>query len=131
MSKKRPPDAAVQAGLFPSSGNEALREVDPQYRDPNPCVRAFGVGPAGKKCGDCNRLAVRVFAKNYYKCTLRQVTAGPGTDHRVGWKACAKYAEGPIVCSVCGTEKDDTHVVKYADNGQAYCESCYKGMVMR
>jgi len=59
--------------------------------EPNPCVRAFGPGPEEKRCKECAHLNVRRYSKNYYKCALRKETAGPATDHRVGWRGCAKF----------------------------------------
>ncbi len=65
---------------------------DPGPREPNPCVRVYGYGPEGAKCKDCTHLDYhRPSLKRYYKCLLRKITAGPGTDHRVGWRACGKW----------------------------------------
>ena len=63
------------------------------YDDPNPCVEAFGYGPEGATCKTCAHLTYHQFARRYYKCRKRPSTHGPGTDHRVGWKACGKYKE--------------------------------------
>ena len=30
-------------------------------------------------------------AKTYFKCELRGITNGPGTDHRANWPACGKF----------------------------------------
>lgn len=51
----------------------------------------LGPGPEGAQCKTCKHLFAREFANTYYKCDLRQNTGGAGTDHRVTWKACAKY----------------------------------------
>jgi hypothetical protein len=60
----------------------------------NPCVRAFGLGPEGKRCKECALLIRRDdCAKVYLKCALRANTRGPATDHRAGWPACGKFAE--------------------------------------
>ena len=60
-------------------------------KEPNPCVRTYGPGPEGARCKTCLKLGAKAFARTYYKCELRPDTGGPGTDHRVNWKACAKY----------------------------------------
>jgi len=66
----------------------------PYSTEPNPCVRLWGPGPEGAKCKTCSLLLAKHHgAHTYYKCHLRRMTAGPATDHRVGWKACAKYME--------------------------------------
>lgn len=66
--------------------NTALTQTEP-----NPCVRLFGTGPAWKQCKDCTHL-YRNHIK-YYKCDLRKHTNGPGSDHRVRWKACARFEQ--------------------------------------
>jgi hypothetical protein len=58
----------------------------------NPML-VYGSGPDGKRCGDCEHLFVRRYAKNYYKCELREDSASPRTDHRVRWPACARFEE--------------------------------------
>jgi hypothetical protein len=60
-------------------------------QEPNPCVRTYGLGPDGARCKTCELLQSREYANTYYKCSLRANTGGAGTDHRVNWKACAKY----------------------------------------
>lgn len=58
----------------------------------NPCIPAFGPGPEGATCGECSHLFRRAdTAGRYYKCDLRAVTGGPGSDHRVRWPACARF----------------------------------------
>lgn len=58
----------------------------------NPCVRLFGKGPEGATCKSCALLfCPGGTSKRYNKCKLRQVTHGPGSDHKVRWPACAKY----------------------------------------
>lgn len=60
----------------------------------NPCVKLYGAGPEAETCKHCTYLTLqRYTAKNYYKCKLRTITRGPATDHRVNWKACAKFQE--------------------------------------
>jgi len=61
----------------------------------NPLVLLYGVTPE-KQCKTCKHLTGHRRARTYYKCLLRGVTHGPGTDHRVGWPACGRYetAEG-------------------------------------
>lgn len=61
-------------------------------RDPNPCVRTYGRGPAGVRCRDCGRLYFRrTGSRRYYKCFVRPATYSQATDHRVGWNACAEF----------------------------------------
>jgi hypothetical protein len=61
-------------------------------REPNPCVRLFGLGPEGVTCRHCKHLIRHKPGCNtYLKCFLRGVTNGPGTDHKAGWKACKKF----------------------------------------
>jgi len=54
----------------------------------NPMVRTFGSWPAGETCRYC---ALLFHNGRYLKCRLRKFTNGPGTDHRAGWNACAKF----------------------------------------
>ena len=62
----------------------------------NPCIRVYGVGPEGAKCGGC-RMLYRSGSGGrgggrYFKCEMRgKPTAGPGTDHLARWQACGKY----------------------------------------
>ena len=58
---------------------------------PNPVVRKLGPDPEGRICRDCTRLYYRQMSKRYYKCDLRKETGGPGSDHRVFWKACSRF----------------------------------------
>jgi hypothetical protein len=57
----------------------------------NPCVHAHGPGPAGKRCKECRLLLRNVKSRTYFKCELRGVTNGPGTDHRANWPACGRF----------------------------------------
>lgn len=80
------------------SGSSSSRKKQKFFHDPiyyNPMVRAYGEygEDMSKKCKDCNHLLVKRLAKNYYKCRYRGNTGGPGTDHRVNWRACAKFEE--------------------------------------
>lgn len=61
----------------------------------NPCLRLYGEGPEGKRCGSCSHLRANVLANTYYKCDLREISGGPLTDHRVRWPACGRYEEAP------------------------------------
>lgn len=63
--------------------------VDRDYD--NPMVVLYGKGPA-EKCKSCNNLIrIQPGQNKYYKCELRGITHGPGTDHRVNYRACAMY----------------------------------------
>lgn len=85
-------------------GDTARLPVDalpvlPQPRTPkpkvegNPCVALYGSDPAGRKCKACAHLCYFQQSARWYKCDLRKLTHGPGSDHRVNWPACAKFQE--------------------------------------
>jgi hypothetical protein len=67
---------------------------------------ARGVHPAtklplraeGGSCGTCAHLrrfdhgaTVDRSSRGYFKCSLRPMTGGPGTDIRVSWPACTRW----------------------------------------
>ena len=58
----------------------------------NPLVMLYGV-TEGRQCKTCKHLTSHTRARTYYKCLLRGVTRGAGTDHRAGWPACGRYEE--------------------------------------
>lgn len=63
-------------------------------RASNPCVVAFGPGPADRNCSSCMHLVAQGgVAGRYLKCDLRRITGGSATDHRARWPACARYEE--------------------------------------
>jgi len=81
----------------PKLGTARRRNADPlidSHPDGNPCVRYFGAGPEGVTCEGCVHLFGVQYSRVYYKCDLRPISGGPGTDHRVRWPACAKYEPG-------------------------------------
>ena len=47
----------------------------------------------GRKCGKCRWLinSRGDTANVYYKCSLGEMTHGPGTDWRCRWPACGKF----------------------------------------
>lgn len=58
----------------------------------NPCVRLYGMGPDNARCKDCQLFIRRGRTRKiYFKCELRGVTNGPGTDHRANWPACGRF----------------------------------------
>ncbi|PTM58353.1 hypothetical protein C8J48_0935 [Desmospora activa DSM 45169] len=59
----------------------------------NEMRRVFGPGPDGARCKTCQHLIKKVQGGAYLKCGLRLNTNGAETDHRAGWKACAKFEE--------------------------------------
>ena len=59
-------------------------------KNPNPCVALYGEKP-GYKCKGCKNLIPFPHSRVYWKCRLRTITHGPGTDHRVNWPACGKW----------------------------------------
>lgn len=64
----------------------------PLSTEPNPCVRLWGPGPVLAQCKTCTHLVSRrYYPRTYYKCDLRRDSACAATDHRVGWRACAKW----------------------------------------
>lgn len=69
-----------------------LVEVKPQPTYDNPCMNLYGKGPQGKLCKDCDHLIRDYYHnKTYFKCELRKLTRGAGSDHRANWYACAKF----------------------------------------
>lgn len=55
-----------------------------------------GLDSSGKRCKGCRFVGFhRPSRKRYWKCGLRTITWGPGTDHRVNWNACAKFEPIP------------------------------------
>ena len=67
--------------------------VPPSWNpEPNSCRLLFGPGPDGAKCRTCVHLqAHQPGNRVFWKCGLRTFTRGAKSDHRVRWKACAKY----------------------------------------
>ena len=80
----------------------------------NPMVRKFGVDPERRTCKGCDWLLVNECSKRYYKCRLRGVTSGPGTDHRVSWPACSKFTPFKPR-NICGSPS--TELLSPASNG--------------
>lgn len=67
---------------------------EPWERGNHEMRRVYGPGPKGKLCRTCAYLSRnKRDSRTYLKCSLRIITNGPGTDHRAGWLACAKYEE--------------------------------------
>jgi hypothetical protein len=56
-----------------------------------PCIRYFGTGPDGTKCGTCEQHYFRQYAKKYPKCGKRGDTGSASTDHSSWYLACGKY----------------------------------------
>ena len=78
----------------PALSPEIQTWMDGQVTAPetiNPCVRVFGRGAEGVTCKLCAHLFSHSMARRFWKCDLRAFTHGPGSDHRVGWPACARY----------------------------------------
>jgi len=59
----------------------------------NPCIELYGEGPEDKRCKDCDLLFVKVYAKRYYKCSLRKNTNGIKTDHSPNWPTCGRFIQ--------------------------------------
>ncbi len=49
-------------------------------------------GQEGERCKDCAHHYTNEFANVYHKCNQLPATRGPGTDIRVGWDACERFA---------------------------------------
>jgi hypothetical protein len=64
-----------------------LTGFGPYSTEPNPCVRLWGPGPEGATCKTCARMLS-------WHCSLRTLSACLAEPHRVGWRACGKYAGG-------------------------------------
>ncbi len=92
-------DPGVMLDLAERGEHEAARKEgrSPKYRrsgplKANPMLVAYGPGPEGARCGTCVQFDVQGgVAGRYFKCRLRGITSGPGTDHRVRWPACGRY----------------------------------------
>lgn len=88
--------------LFADEWEQARRRPAPESpveHAVNPCVDAYGKGPAGAICRDCRYLHGFRQSAIWYKCEKRQWrskggknkgTVYPGGDHRMRWPACAK-----------------------------------------
>jgi len=72
----------------PKDAEDLWNKIKP--RNPNPCVALYGEMP-GQTCKGCKYLIGWAHSRVYYKCQLRKITHGAGTDHRVNWPACGKY----------------------------------------
>ncbi len=66
-----------------------------KHNNPNPCVKLYGFGPDGAKCKGCQLLTWHTTARKYFKCSLRNFTHGPGSDHRANWTACQRFVPLP------------------------------------
>lgn len=87
-------------GVAEGNGGSADRVSDGKGRlgayRVNPLLRVYGPGPEGARCGSCVHLfRVGGVAGRYYKCDLRRNSAGPASDHRVRWPACARFERDP------------------------------------
>lgn len=85
-----PIDPVTQRPIVPKARRHADPLID-AHPTGNPCVRVFGPGPEGRRCKHCKHLFFYQMGGRYYKCALRPVTGGPGSDHRVNWPACVKF----------------------------------------
>lgn len=62
----------------------------------NPCLALYGMGVEGQTCKGCVHLRYRPQrnpAQRFWKCDLRRLTEGRGSDHKVNWQSCARYAQ--------------------------------------
>ena len=73
----------------------------PAYQVRHAALLALGVHPMtmqpllplehGKTCKQCDHCYGVVFAHTYYKCDAAPRSAGPSTDLRIKWPACAWF----------------------------------------
>lgn len=65
-------------------------------RHENPCRQVYGPGPEDKQCCDCVRLHTISFwsGRTVYKCDLRKLTRGRGSDHGAKYPTCGRFVEG-------------------------------------
>ena len=66
------------------------QELVPMER--NPLILRYG-RTEGKKCKECKHLVSHKRSRRWYKCLMRGVSNGPGTDHGCTWNACGLYEE--------------------------------------
>lgn len=72
--------------------DEWFREQMRRPENLNPCVRLYGLGPVEFRCKHCRLLFKHQPAiKSFFKCELRNLTHGPGSDHRANWPACGRF----------------------------------------
>lgn len=61
----------------------------------NPCIALYGhAAIATQTCKGCIHLRYRPVRNpkaRHWKCDLRTLTNGQGSDHNVTWPACARY----------------------------------------
>lgn len=90
-----PTDHDGRGVLFPAFGDllkfDARQMHQETNTEPNQCRKAYGPGPAGRRCKHCAHLRVKTHRRNYFKCAKRGITNGPATDHRINWWACGKF----------------------------------------
>lgn len=90
---------SISAGVAPGPPNGTLFDDATLERltvaSENPMVYRLGRGPEGATCRTCRWIVCHESParKRFYKCRLRGVTSGPGTDHRLKWPACGRYAK--------------------------------------
>lgn len=58
----------------------------------NPLIMKYG-RTEGKQCKTCKHLIYHQRTRRWYKCLVRGVTSGKGTDHGCTWNACGLYEE--------------------------------------
>lgn len=68
-----------------------LAGLDQQAGPANPCVTVWGPGPEGERCRSCRHLVRPGANRAWPKCSLRAITRGAATDHRVTWPACGRW----------------------------------------
>lgn len=73
--------------------SKTLFNLEPGQVEKNPMVLKYG-RTEGKKCKTCKQLIYHERNRRWYKCIVRGVTCGRGTDHGCTWNACGLYEEG-------------------------------------
>lgn len=75
----------------PMPARPAREQPTREKQNANPCVDTYGPGPQGKECKDCIHIVGICHARVYYKCRLRKLTNGHGSDHKLRYAACARF----------------------------------------
>ena len=59
----------------------------------NPCIKVWGTGPDGAKCGTCQHHYFIRYSRKYPKCGKRGDKGSASTDHSSRYPACGAYEE--------------------------------------
>lgn len=77
---------------LPKPGPEPTMQKRRPGRHGRPWADIDGRGPSWARCRDCRHVVLQGgVAGRYFKCALRPITGGPGTDIRLKDRACFKF----------------------------------------